>query len=137
MPPISIELALLAGRAVFLVFCFIFAAIAFTRWRRAADRSTAQFGEQTAAVLERLAALEGRLEATQASCSEISEKLANAGTSATGTVATPSYQIAIRLARSGATREEMMASCGVTRQEAELMQRLHAPPPQPRLVAAG
>ena len=36
----------------------------------------------------------------------------------------PSYQIAIRLARSGATREEMMASCGVTRQEAELMQRL-------------
>ena len=41
MPPISIELALIAGRAVFLVFCFIFAAIAFTRWRRAADRSTA------------------------------------------------------------------------------------------------
>lgn len=136
MPPISIEFALIAGRAVFLVFCFIFAAIAFTRWRRAADRSTAQFAEQTAAVLQRLTVLEGRLEATQASCAEISERIANTGPSATGSLPSPSYQIAIRLARSGATREEMMSSCGVTRQEAELMQRLHAPPPQPRLAAA-
>ena len=48
----------------------------------------------------------------------------------------PSYQIAIRLARSGAPREELMTSCGLTHQEAELVQRLHAPRRKPKLVAA-
>ena len=135
MPPISIELALIAGRAAFLIFCFVLAAIAFTRWRRAADHSTAQFAEQTAVVLERMLALETRLESIQASHGELAEKLAGLGTAPAGNAATPSYQIAIRMARSGATREELVSSCGITRQEADLVQRLHAPTTRARIAA--
>ena len=39
----------------------------------------------------------------------------------------PGYQIAIRLARGGASREELMAGCGLTLAEAELVRRLHGP----------
>lgn len=38
-----------------------------------------------------------------------------------------SYDIALRLARSGARREELMAHCGMSRHEAELAVRLHGP----------
>lgn len=135
MPPISIELALLAGRALFLVFCFVFAAIAFTRWRRAADRSTVQFAEQTTAVLEHIASLQARLEAIQTGQGELAEKIAGLGNSPGATSPAPSYQIAVRMARSGATREELVSSCGVTRQEADLLQRLHAPAARARIAA--
>ena len=43
LPQISPEMALLAGRAVFLVFCFLLAAITFTRWRRTTDRAAERF----------------------------------------------------------------------------------------------
>lgn len=135
MPPISIELALLAGRALFLVFCFIIAAIAFTRWRRAADRSTEQFAVQTTTVLERIAALESRLEGLQAGQSQLSEKLEALATASPVASTAPSYQVAIRMARSGATREELISSCGITRQEADLVQRLHAPATRARIAA--
>ena len=134
---VPLDLALIAGRAVFLVFCFVFAAIAFTRWRRASDRSIDLFFEQNAALLERLKALEERLAATQRQLTDMTERLdgEQRRPAATATAA-PSYQIAIRLARSGAPRDELMASCGLTRQEAELVQRLHAPARHARLAAA-
>jgi hypothetical protein len=134
MPPISIELALIAGRALFLVFCFVFAAIAFTRWRRAADRSTMQFSEQTATVLERITQLEARIETLHSGLTELAEKLACTPGTPAGSTA-PSYQSAIRMARAGATRDELISSCGLTRQEADLVQRLHAPAARPRIAA--
>ena len=137
MPPISIELALIAGRALFLVFCFLLAAIAFTRWRRAADRSTAQFAEQTTVVLERIASLEARLEGLQAGQSQLAERMDTLATAVPGSPSTPSYQVAIRLARSGASREELISSCGITRREADLVQRLHAPAARARIAAVG
>ncbi|MBV6423833.1 MAG: hypothetical protein NAOJABEB_01643 [Steroidobacteraceae bacterium] len=41
--------------------------------------------------------------------------------------AAQSYDIALRLARSGAGREELMSTCGMSRHEAELAVRLHGP----------
>ncbi|MGE3828677.1 MAG: DUF2802 domain-containing protein [Steroidobacteraceae bacterium] len=41
--------------------------------------------------------------------------------------ATQNYDIALRLARSGAGREELMSTCGMSRHEAELAVRLHGP----------
>lgn len=38
-----------------------------------------------------------------------------------------SYDIALRLARNGASREELMSNCGMSRHEAELAVRLHGP----------
>jgi hypothetical protein len=144
LPQITPDHALLIGRAVFLVFCFVLATVAFTRWRRASERNTELFFEQNTLLLKRLYAIEEQLAASQAQLAEVREKI-TAVTTVAGTMAerledneqrrtsapaagsAPSYQIAIRLARSGAPREELMTSCGLSRQEAELVQRLHAP----------
>ncbi len=141
---IPLDHALLIGRAVFLVFCFVLATVAFTRWRRAAERTTELFFEQNTVLLKRLYAVEEQLVASQVQLADVREKIAavttladnvverledseQRRTSAPAAAAAPSYQIAIRLARSGAPREELMSSCGISRQEAELVQRLHAP----------
>jgi hypothetical protein len=142
------DLALIAGRAVFLVFCFVLAAFAFTRWRQAAERSNDLASVQNTSIVERLTAIEGELAASReqlrVACERIaalSSKLEDSEQRRTPAApvtaaAAPSYQIAIRLAKSGAPREELMASCGLSRQEAELVQRLHAPSKKPRLAAA-
>lgn len=142
---ISPDQTLLIGRAAFLVFCFVLASVAFTRWRKASERTTELFFEQNTLLLTRLTALEEQLGANQTQLTEARNEIAALATRATGlaerledsdqrrtsapaAVTAPSYQIAIRLARSGAPREELMSSCGLSRQEAELVQRLHAPP---------
>ena len=135
--PISLDVVLLTGRAVFLVFCFTLAAVAFMRWRRAIDQLAERFAEHSTALAARLVDIEGALAAVSRRLDELAERQEGEGRRAgTAGAATPSYQIAIRLARSGAPREELMASCGLTRQEAELVQRLHAPRRQPKLAAA-
>ena len=127
MPPISLDVALLAGRAAFLLFSFVLAAITFTRWRRAAARDTAQAAQATALVLERLTALEERMEALKVQIVESGERLGELKRASTASTTSPSYEIAIRMARGGAARDDLMRSCGLTRQEAELVQCLHAP----------
>ena len=134
---IPFDVVLITGRAVFLVFCFVVAAITFTRWRRATDRTTDLFAEQNTAVLAQLAKMEQSLQEAHEKIDALSEqkgeesrRVVAGGTSA------PSYQIAIRLAKSGAVRDELMASCGLTRQEAELVLRLHGPKRGPKLAAA-
>ena len=145
LPQFSLDQALVIGRAVFLVFCFLLAAFTFTRWRKASERNTELFFEQNTTLLKRLGTLEEQLSANQAQLAEARHEIASIATRAAGLAerledseqrrtptpaptAAPSYQIAIRLARSGASREELMSSCGLSRQEAELVQRLHAPP---------
>ena len=141
---IPLDQALLIGRAVFLVFCFLLATVAFTRWRRASQATTKLFFEQNTTLLKRLSAMEEQLGATHAQLAQARTEIASIATRAAGlaerledseqrrtsapaATTAPSYQIAIRLARSGAPREELMSSCGLSRQEAELVQRLHAP----------
>ncbi len=138
LPHIPLDIALLAGRAVFLVFCFAFAAIAFARWRRASERQTTHFEEVSTVLTARLTQIEQAIGSLQRRLDEMAERQEGEGRRATSTAtAAPSYQIAIRLARSGAPREELMSSCGLTRQEAELVQRLHAPARHPKLAAIG
>lgn len=151
----SMDLALLYGRAAFLVFCFALAAVTFTRWRRAAERTEQLFFLQNTTILARLASIEEQLAANQVQLAGAREQIATMASQAerlgeslqdseqrrtsppAASSSAPSYQIAIRLARSGARREELMTSCGLTRQEAELVQRLHAPARKPRLAVAG
>jgi len=128
LPYISLDVALIAGRAVLLVLGFVFAAIAFGRWRRVAERNAERFAEQNTALLAQLAKMEESLAEAHRKLDALGEhregesrRVVAGGTSA------PRYQIAIRMARSGAPRDELMASCGLTRQEAELVLRLHAP----------
>jgi len=120
----SVEFLLLAGRAVFLVFSFVIAAIAFTGWRRAMRVQTEQVLSQTNTVLQRLAALEARVDATKITISQLGDRLERPA-AAVGAGPSPGYQMAIRLAKGGASREELMAGCGLSLAEAELVQRLH------------
>ena len=125
----NIEFYLILGRAVFLVFSFALAAVTFTAWRRSTRAQTEEVRAQNHALLEQLAALSSRLESTDQRVAQLGERLeqptarpASAPTSPQG------YQIAIRLARSGASPEELVSGCGLTRTEAELVRRLHGPP---------
>ncbi|HEV7135687.1 MAG TPA: DUF2802 domain-containing protein [Steroidobacteraceae bacterium] len=123
----SAEFLLIAGRAVFLVFSFVVAAISFTAWRRAARRQTAEVLAQSQLVLQRLAELEARVDAARSAVAELGERLERPAAATPSPAAVPGYQIAIRLARGGASREELMSGCGLTLAEAELVRRLHGP----------
>ena len=120
----SVEFLLVAGRAVFLLFSFVVAAFAFNSWRRATQAQTDQVISQTNTVLQRLAALEARVDATKTTISRLGERLERPAPP-TGNAPSASYQMAIRLAKGGASREELMAGCGLSLAEAELVQRLH------------
>lgn len=127
----SVELLLQAGRAVFLIFSFVLAAITFTAWRRATRRQTEQVLAQSQTLLHGLTALEARLGATAVAITRLDERMERQGerlerTGQQSRPGHPGYEIAIRLARGGASREELMASCGLSVSEAELVRRLHA-----------
>ena len=127
MPPISLDLLLIAGRAVFLVFSFVIAAVTFARWRRDAQRSTAEIMAQNSLMLQRLAAIEERVASTSFGVAQLATQLeGELRTTAAASDAQPRYQAAVRLAREGKSREELIAGCGLTRQEAELVLRVHA-----------
>ena len=124
----SIEMLLIAGRAVFLLFSFALAAVAYTRWRRAAQAHTAQLQANHEVVLQRLADLEARIAATNVAVSQLGERMERPQQlTAAPAASSPGYQIAIRLAKGGASREELVSKCGLSSNEAELVHRLHAP----------
>jgi hypothetical protein len=124
IPDVPLELVLLAGRALFLVFSFVVAAVAFTRWRRAAERDTEQATARANVLLERLTAIETALAATDARVTALAQQHEENARTA-GMAGPSSYGIAIRLARGGASREDLMAGCGLTQQESDLVLRLH------------
>jgi alkylation response protein AidB-like acyl-CoA dehydrogenase len=127
-----LEIGLIAGRAVFLLFSFALATWAFTRWRRATLAHTERLLANHQVMLQRLADLEARVDATNAAISKLGERIERPQQLASSpSAAAPGYQIAIRLAKSGATREELISGCGLSTHEAELVHRLHAPQ-QPR-----
>jgi alkylation response protein AidB-like acyl-CoA dehydrogenase len=131
---------LIAARAVFLLFSFALAAVAFIRWRRTAQTQTAQLQANHQVILQRLADLEARVVATNVAVSQLGERMERPQQlTAAPAAAAPGYQIAIRLAKGGASREELMSGCGLSIHEAELVHRLHAPQvkSQARKAAAG
>lgn len=121
----SIDLLLIAGRAVFLVVSFIVAAAAFVSWRRAAERQAIRSTELLTRVADRLARLEEELGAVKSRFGELLERTEGLAPSGAAGGARRGYDIAIRLARSGASCEQLMESCALSRQEADLVQRLH------------
>src|SRR6185436_13586453 len=125
---ISLDVVFSIGRALFLVLGFVLAAIAFTRWRRVAERTAERFAEQNTALAVQLAKMEESLAEAHRKLDALGEhREGESRRTVAGGASAPSYQIAIRMAKSGAPREELMASCGLPRQEAELVLRLHAP----------
>jgi hypothetical protein len=125
LPNPSLETLLIVGRAAMLLGAFWIFALAFSRWRRADDRNhavlQAQFERTHAEVRslhETIAVVNARLEAMSEK-NEVEARRAPAGVGSRG------YDVAARLARNGADVSELIASCGITRHEAELLVRLH------------
>ena len=128
----AVETLLIAGRAIFLLFSFVLATVAFIRWRRATQVQTEVVLANHAVVLQRLADLETRVDATHAALSHLGTRIERPQQIASApTAAAPGYQIAIRLAKGGASREELISGCGLSAHEAELVQRLHSPQSKP------
>jgi Flp pilus assembly protein TadB len=118
---------LLAGCGTLLVFAFALAALAFAGWRRATRQQSEDLLRSSQALVQHLSALDARVDATASAIRRLDERLerqAQPGAQIQGTPA-PGYQFAIRLARGGASREELIASCGLSSGEADLVRRLH------------
>jgi len=124
IPPVDL---LLAGCGTLLVFAFALAALSFDGWRRATRRQSQHIFTHSQTLAQQLSALDARVNATATAIRRIDERIERQTQPAAQSKGTPAggYQIAIRLARSGASREELMTSCGLSLGEADLVRRLH------------
>jgi hypothetical protein len=137
LPNPSIETIMLVGRAVLLIGAFWVFAVAFSRWRRADERQMQHlYGElqrtfaEVRSLHETMAVMNARLESfTERAESEARLAPAGAVSSQRG------YDLAARLAKNGAAVDELVASCGITRHEAELLSRLHMTKPRESAAA--
>lgn len=129
LPNPSLETLMVAGRALLLVGAFWVFAMAFIRWRRSDERSNAELHAKLDRAFTELRSLHETVSVMSARLdgmserSEVESRLAPAGSQR-------GYDVATRLARNGADIEEIVASCGITRHEAELLVRLHGAKPR-------
>jgi hypothetical protein len=137
----SLELLLIAGRAVALVLGLLIFAWAFRHWRRAAMRDTQRVFEQLDLVRSELLIMKEVMHHTtyKESVGPGNSIRRNAAPSASERMTTPDarvpvapmnntargYEIAARMARNGAGKDELIRNCGITSHEAELLVKLH------------
>jgi hypothetical protein len=125
IPPVDL---LLAGCGTLMVFVFALAALSFDSWRRATRSQSLHLATQSQTLAQQLSALDARVNATATAIRRLDERIERhkqPGTTPLAAAPAPGYQIAIRLARSGASREELTTSCGLSPGEADLVRRLH------------
>jgi hypothetical protein len=126
LPPLDIMI--LAARALLLFGAFCVFALAFIRWRNADARSNAQLLQQLERTFAEVRTLHETVMVMSARLEALSEtQEAGTRTPPVSTGTQRGYDIAARMARNGTDAEGLIANCGLTRQEAELMVRLHGP----------
>ena len=136
LPNPSLETVLIVLRGAMLIGAFWVFALAFTRWRRADERDSqllqAKF-EQAFAELrslhETVAVMNARIEAMSERVETDARRAPPVAVVAGG--AQRGYDLAMRMAKNGASVEDLVSNCGITRHEAELLSRLHATRAQP------
>jgi hypothetical protein len=136
LPGPSLETILMVLRGALLVGAFWVFALAFIRWRRADEQDAQRLHMQLERAFTELRSLHETVSVMSARLEALSERAESESRLAPAGVANSQrgYDLATRLARNGAAVEELVASCGVTRHEAELLARLHGA--KPREVAA-
>jgi Flp pilus assembly protein TadB len=124
IPPVDL---LLAGCGTLMVFAFALAALSFDGWRRATRRQSQHIFNNSQTLAQQLSALDARVNATATAIRRLDERVERQARPAAQpkSAATGGYQIAIRLARSGASREDLVTNCGLSLGEADLVRRLH------------
>ncbi len=127
--PIAVDsdLLLFAGRAAMLAIAFIAFAIALTRWRRSGARDMQalmstldESRSETRGLAELTASLASQLALLQQKLDERAQLAQAAMPGNSGGI-----DLAVRLARQGSDVDEIVKTCGVTRNEAQLLARLH------------
>lgn len=127
LPNPSLETLLIAGRAVMLLGAFWIFALAFSRWRRADDRSNALLQAQLERTFAEVRSLHESVAVMSARLESLSERNdVDARRAPAGAGSQRGYDVATRMARNGADVGELVSSCGITRHEAELLVRLHS-----------
>jgi hypothetical protein len=126
-----------ALRASLLLAAFAGFSWALISSRRQAEQSSAHVAARLETALGEIRKLSGQVVALSVVVESIGTQLARAQAQASTPVPAPraahspasantrGYETAIRMARSGASVEEIVASCGTTRAEAKLLRRLH------------
>ena len=126
-------ISIYALRSALLIAAFVAFAWALWRERRHAERSTAHLGDRLETALGEIRRLTGQVIALGGTLETLGTRL-NQTTSRAAPPPPPppsasgnprGYETAIRMARGGASVEEIVASCGTTRAEAKLLRRLH------------
>ena len=126
LPNPSFETIMMVGRAALLLGAFWLFALAFSRWRRADERQMQQLSKELQRTFAEVRSLHETIAVMNARMESLSERSeADSRLAPTGVVsAQRGYDLAARLAKNGAGVEELVASCGITRHEAELLSRL-------------
>lgn len=127
MPMLSVEMMVMLGRAAALTFALLLCAWALHRWRRSTARDTQRLFEQLDLIRGELLLLSDRLDQRE-SVPRVSEAPKQPEIRSVASLHSPAprgYEVAARLARGGATCDELISSCGVSRHEAQLLLRLH------------
>jgi hypothetical protein len=127
LPNPSLDVILIASRAILLVGALFVFALAFIRWRRTDELNNQRMQQQLERAFGELRSLHetvmvmnARLEGLNERA-DVGSRLAPAGSA----TSQRGYDMATRLAKNGADIDELVANCGITRHEAELLVRLH------------
>lgn len=138
LPNPSLETMLIAARAVALIGAFWVFALAFSRWRRADERDSRALREQLERAFGEMRSLHETVSVMNARIESMSERVETDSRRpqiAAGTPQARGYDLAMRMAKNGSAVEDLVANCGITRHEAELLTRLHAAKSQPEVAA--
>jgi hypothetical protein len=129
MPTIPPDLLAAAARIALALAAFAVYALLAARWHRSLRRDNERLFEQVDLALGGMRELADCVTAAQAKLGELAARIEaqdRAPPRAPQTVSTPrGYDVAIRLARSGASAEELASACGIATHEADLLTRLH------------
>lgn len=123
------EVVMWVVRTAGLVLSMLVLTLAFKHWRRSQERSAERMFEQLDLLRSELLTLTERMEQRPAPAAPAMMRAPQPEQrSAPPTTTAPSprgYEVAARLARGGATVDELIRSCGLSRNEAQLVMRLH------------
>ncbi|HTY93462.1 MAG TPA: DUF2802 domain-containing protein [Steroidobacteraceae bacterium] len=133
VPPPDYLLIPMTG-AVVILAGLIVAIVLAARIRRSGRNHSREILDSSARLAGQVEQLSAALAVADARLCALAARLDEHSRSTQGAAGT-SYNVAIRLARSGASRQELMSACGVTQQEADLVLRLHSTDPSVRAAA--
>ncbi len=125
----SNEMLFFVGRAAILLIAFLTLALVFARWRRAGERDMQRVLGDVELLRNENRVLVDLVGSVSSGLAALAEKLETRAqlSAAAGSNGTRGYELALRLARSGAAIDEIAETSGVTRPEAQLLARLHGP----------